>query len=863
MVALQEVQALELFQGLAPETLDQVARRFEPVTFPAGTTIFYRGDPGASMFVILSGRAAVTLNNVEGLEYTIATLGPGEVFGEMALLTGEPRSANVRTVSEVKAVEVRQAAFGELIRIVPELNARLLRLLAERLGKTTIQQQVEHLEGREIIAGLLSHQQPPEVDHYPGQTKWARQVNEAIEALADTDEPVLILGEAGTGRRIVSKLIHYRKNGDSRPLFCLDCASPPPVLRESPGGDSDPKKELLVDAGQEPALFGHEPGGAVYAKGTRRGYLELADGGTLILANVEHLNPRVQTLLCDYLRDHAFSRKGETEVQRSDVRVIATSSEDLRAMADQGAFNAELLERLSGHVIELRPLRERKKDIPVIAGDLLAHFSRKAHKKIDGFSSDAMNTLVDHAWPLNVDELRHVVGRAVAICPGEEIRPEHLFLDISPFSAAGTANLLKLDYVSRIVHHRLFPTVLRFVTVPFFIFLILYTLLGPKTDNLANLIVWAVWWPLLILSIAVSARSWCGFCPLTSISNMLTLRKRLFSSAPAFLKKHGFWIGVAGFLVILWAEHSTQMFTRPRATSVLLIAILGGAVITSLLFGERIWCRHLCPLGKMVGQYASIAPVVLRGNSNVCLSQCRTHDCVKDSNCPMDLHPSSPRTNHDCILCLSCVKSCTHRAIHVDARLPGHGILTQKDWDFSRSFFSVLLAASVPAATLSAWITTSDASRTPALASLAGLPGISVLTFVGITAVFLGVVFLASAVAGRKDARNIFVYAGYAYLPLAFAGFFSIYFREFISHGDKLGPLTVDLIGLGGLVPRNWVTPNLGTLKAVLPVVTAAGAVISLYVLNKIATKWSIPQAARRAHQLVLVCTALVFLAIL
>ncbi|UCD30320.1 MAG: 4Fe-4S binding protein, partial [Planctomycetota bacterium] len=340
--------------------------------------------------------------------------------------------------------------------------------------------------------------------------------------------------------------------------------------------------------------------------------------------------------------------------------------------------------------------------------------------------------------------------------------------------------------------------------------------------------------------------------------------KIVLSSTPGFLKKYGLWIGIAGLVVIVWAEHSTHMFSHARATGWLLLAILAGAVVSGFLFGKRIWCQYICPLGKLIGQYATISSVVLRSNSNVCLSQCQTHDCIKDAGCPMDLHPSASKTTNECILCLSCARNCPHKAVRLDARFPWQGLFTQRNWEFSRAFFAILLVALILAVKLPAWIATNDflPHRVRNL-SLFDIPGSNLLIFAAIIIGYFVLVSVVSLLSNAKDFKKSFVYTGYAYLPLAFVGWFNIYFREFVDHGHEILPLAASIVGLSEYIRMSWVTPNLATLKGLIPIITLVGATISLFMLAKIVEDFSIRRVVHRLHQLIMACTTLLFLFIM
>jgi hypothetical protein len=306
------------------------------------------------------------------------------------------------------------------------------------------------------------------------------------------------------------------------------------------------------------------------------------------------------------------------------------------------------------------------------------------------------------------------------------------------------------------------------------------------------------------------------------------------------------------------------MADRAPATAVLFMSILGGAMVTTLLFGRRVWCLHLCPLGRAIGQFSTISMLELRSNSNVCLSQCQTHDCINENGCPMGLHPSSEKTKHDCVLCMACVKSCRHKSVHLDLLLPKQKILSMGKWEFPRAFFAVLLLASVIAIKIPAWVFSHgvSAGAVPVLLNPHSMPG-ELIIYLAMIAGFTAAVFLASSSANRDAWRRNFIHAGYAYLPMAFFGLFSVYFREFVERGHQILPLTVNLVGLSGAIRSEWVTPNLGTLKGLFPVITLAGAAFSFYLLKEIKEKYSLPPAAYRLNQIVMAAVTVVFLIML
>ncbi len=857
MISVEDLQCVEIFRDFPSEAFADIIPHLTEKSFAAGTCILYRGDPGYSMFMILSGSVAVTLINDEGIEYTLTTQGKGEVFGEMALLTGEPRSANVKAVTDVHLAELSQEVFLELKATFAKLNESLLCLLAQRLTRTSVRQQFAVLEREEIIANLFA-QQTPDIDRFLGKTKWTTDTNAAIARLAVADGNVLILGERGTGKDLAARLIHMHGQAGTRPLYHLDCANPPPVRRDAKTGKAEDTDVLHLEIAQESAMFGHGAGAGSYARSIRRGYMELADGGSVVLENVDSLSQSVQRLLVQYYRDGTFLPRGGSRQISSRVRLITTSCRTLRELKEEGRLDSELLALVSAEVLQLKPLRERKKDIPVIAEHFLDEYSKKFTKKVARFSQEALNLLADHDWPLNVVELRQVVERAVVITEGSTITESQVFLKLPSFSTTGKFNLLRISFLRELLNHPLIPAGLRFITVPFILLLIVYTLAGPEDNNLANLVVWSIWEPFLIISIFFAGRSWCAYCPLPVAGEYAGRFRKKLLPMPDLLARCGVWVGVGGLIIIILAEHIFEMFNKAHATGIFLLVILSGAVITTFLFGRRSWCKHFCPLGMMVAQYATISLLELGSNNNVCLGQCHTHDCVTDGNCPMGIHPSTASVSKDCVLCLSCVKSCKHGSARINVRYPWEEPLRKEKWAPSDALFAVLVTASVLAVKLlkSPIFQRFFLHESPGFHGLmAGLGEI-----LPIMIVFTALVLLVSGFPFKRGWKRHFVVAGYAYLFLALSGLLNIYLHEFVYKGQDLLPWGVHFFTLGAFELPDWLTPNLGTLKALFPMITLAGGIASLLMLKILADKHAFTPTLYRGHQLILILVMLLFL---
>jgi transcriptional regulator with AAA-type ATPase domain len=558
-VCCDDLSEVYLFAGLSEAELQHVATRLEKCVFLSGVVILARDVPVTEIFAILTGRVRIELHDTSGRILNLTELGPGQVVGERAVITDEPRTATVRAITEVTAARLSRHDFEELLHEIPRLYANLCLTFARQLGSWAHRHQREEREHRDVLTNVIGWQLLPEFGEFPGSSPWVRWLNERLELLGKIGRHVLIVGEPGTWKDLAARLIHFH-NDTACPVLFLDCSSPPPVIGTESISATTTRDTLLQEIAQEAALFGHSQDSSVYARRVRRGMLELASGGDMILRNVDCLMPTVQEQLIMFMKTGLFTRRGETVQRSAQVRIIATSSEALEPMVEQGKFNAALFATLGSETLEMTPLRERKKDISVMARSLLKTLNAKHHKQVRRISQDALNRLVEHDWPLNGSELYQVISRAVVVCNDDEILSEHIFLQGQPFGD-GRFNLLTLPIVETIARRPDFPRILRWSTVPLYLLVMLYTLFGPATGNVANLAVWTLWWPALLSTAFLFARGWCSFCPLEAIGEFIGAKNRVTHEPMKWLRRWGPAISLAGLVGILLLEQATGMFS--------------------------------------------------------------------------------------------------------------------------------------------------------------------------------------------------------------------------------------------------------------------------------------------------------------
>ncbi len=242
-----------------------------------------------------------------------------------------------------------------------------------------------------------------------------QEVYKTIGRIAASDVTVLLRGESGTGKELVARAIHHYSRRAGRPFVAVSSAAIPGTLLES-------------------ELFGHERGAFTDAKERKLGKLELAHGGTLFLDEIGDMPPELQTKLLRALQERTIERVGGHESLRIDVRVLAATNRDLETMMREGRFREDLFYRLNVVTVTLPPLRERRRDVPLLVEHLLAKYATELGER--GVAPEALDRLVGHDWPGNVRELENVVQRAMVMATSGVILPEHL--PIGPVSAAAS-----------------------------------------------------------------------------------------------------------------------------------------------------------------------------------------------------------------------------------------------------------------------------------------------------------------------------------------------------------------------------------------------------------------------------------------
>lgn len=256
-----------------------------------------------------------------------------------------------------------------------------------------------------------------------GDSPAMQDLKNTINRIAPTDATVLVRGESGVGKELVSRAVHFGSDRRSGPFVCMNCAALSETLLES-------------------ELFGHEKGSFTGAVGRKIGKFEQADRGTLFLDEVGEMSLAIQAKFLRVLEGHPFERVGGSASIQVDVRVVAATNRELEKAIKEKKFRQDLYFRLFVVEITVPALRDHATDVPILANHFLQKFCLRSSRRLDGFSDEAMERLSEFSWPGNVRELQNTIERAVILARGPLIEPSDIQLSTlsTPPAADKTAD---------------------------------------------------------------------------------------------------------------------------------------------------------------------------------------------------------------------------------------------------------------------------------------------------------------------------------------------------------------------------------------------------------------------------------------
>ncbi len=332
--------------------------------------------------------------------------------------TGTDTQVVMLTADDTAETAVKAMKLGAADYLTKPFNVDEVKIVIRNIiEKGKLKQEVDYL--RKVNSELFEKS-------ITGESTAIRELQSKVEKMAEASvSTILITGESGTGKELFARhahrLLHSGAGQRYAPFIRVNCAALPESLLES-------------------ELFGYVKGAFTDAKSDKKGLFELAQGGSILLDEIGDMKHNLQSKLLRVLEERTVRRVGGSEEIPIDAAVIVTTNRVLSDMVEHGEFRMDLFYRLNAFSLHIPPLRERREDVPVLAGYFLSYFVAKYNKKaIKGFSPEAEKLLVSHEWPGNVRELRNVIERIVVLEGGDTILPEHLPKEISTKQALASS----------------------------------------------------------------------------------------------------------------------------------------------------------------------------------------------------------------------------------------------------------------------------------------------------------------------------------------------------------------------------------------------------------------------------------------
>lgn len=408
-------------------------------------------------------------------------------------------------------------------------------------------------------------------------------------------------------------------------------------------------------------------------------------------------------------------------------------------------------------------------------------------------------------------------------------------------------DLLAWRPVKAFLRSRWYPGIFQWPAAAVFAIVVWQLLAGPQRahDNLGTALVWVLWWPIIPILFLVAGRVWCAVCPFGKLSDLVQRLVGVERPVPRFLKRYGIWIIDAQFVAITWSDHIWGIVESPWGTAILLLLLTTAVIVSGAFLTRRTFCRYLCFLGGLAGNYTRTGAVALRADADICRSCTARAVCFNGGPrapaCPMFEFPRTMDSSAECNLCANCVKNCPNDAISIRVRPPTRELWFVRNPRIEVSALAVAIMGIVfiqNITMLGIWQSALGWVRdTTGLTSYPVIFTVAFAVAIGLPAALLVV---ASAVAARDGTSTWgnFARFGYALIPLDIAGHIAHNLFHLLAEGGSVFSTAAAAFGAGGGDGSAALlsTPSIQVLQYLI---VAAGVAGSVY------TAWRIAGASR------------------
>ncbi len=412
-------------------------------------------------------------------------------------------------------------------------------------------------------------------------------------------------------------------------------------------------------------------------------------------------------------------------------------------------------------------------------------------------------------------------------------------------------NLLKNKRISAFMRSPWYPGIFQIPIAAVFGLIGYELFVGPSSahENAGTALMWVLWWPLIPILFVLFGRFWCALCPFATLSDFVQKLVGVNRPVPAFLKNYGIWIIDASFIAITWADHVFGIVASPWGSGILLLLITFAVIVSGAFFQRRTFCRYLCFLGGLSGNYARTGAIALRADTEICATCKSKAACYngteKVAGCPLFSFPRTMDSNANCNLCANCIKSCPNDAITLTLRKPTQELWYLRAPKIEESFLAMAIMGIVliqNITMLKLW--------NGILEGVTRFTGINNYAFI-FTMVFavgvslpVGLLAIAAKVAGQKNresTRQNFARFGYALIPLDVAGHVAHNLFHLLAEGKSVFYTVTSLFG-NDASGSSALVGN-GTIRLLQFAILALGLYGSFYTVKRITyRRFSDPQ---------------------
>ena len=650
-----------IFRDLPLALVEAIAPYLHKMPFAANRRLILEDTEPDALYILRCGQLE-SYRTQRTSRATVTVLHPGTVLHLQALLLETTTTKTVVSQTDCLFWTLERSRLMQLAQDYPELTEELSKLLAACLEDVSKQLAYEQDRQQALRPYLLTRVKRGVVGRSRYASRLRQNIRDAtsLEAVSTNNSgiekrrpPVLIFGEPGLNKDNLAALIHFGSANKKQPMIQVNCEN----LRS---------QDLFGRGDSQPGL------------------LEWLGSGTLLLNNIQDLDEKLKVPILSLLEEGSHqpvAREGEapTTLRHSAAWILVVAEKALPDVAERCAVQ-----------IKVPPLRLRKADIEALVTYFALLLCRQRKRRNVKLDPAALRRLQSYDFPGNLTELESMVERAVNQSEGHTLTEEVFWAEENEKRRFRFDLLQGYSKLRTFLLSRWWPDRINYgFTLWLYPIIVAVLLWGPQTrqTNFALNFFWAWWWPLVLIGFPFVGRLWCAVCPFMIYGevvqklSLIVWPRQLQSWPRTWAERWGGWILYAGFALILLWEEIWNLENTAYLSGWLLLIITAGAIVCSVLFERRFWCRYLCPIGGMNGLFAKLSMVELRAQQGICSATCNTYHCYKGGpaegegqetgGCPIYSHPAQLSDNRNCVLCMTCLKACPHKSVALNLRPPG------------------------------------------------------------------------------------------------------------------------------------------------------------------------------------------------